>query len=94
MLDNFAACFKAVNNPDNDFYTPGEGAIYFYERHVRGEIQVMFSELDLPITSEEILQAISQLIRSDRLLNDFFINGETVLRPYLQYIFHSTISLH
>ena len=60
-LDNFAAYFKAVNNTDSIFYTPDEDVTHFYERHVKGELQVMFSELDLPITVDKILNAISQL---------------------------------
>ena len=60
-LDNFAAYFKAVNNTDSIFYTPDEDVTHFYERHVKCELQVMFSELGLPITVDEILYAISQL---------------------------------
>ena len=46
----------------------------------------MFSELDLPIIVEEILNAISQLsngksLGSDRLLNEFFINSNEILTP-------------
>ena len=59
--DKVAAYFKAVNNPDSIFHTPDEDVTHFYERHVKGELQVMFSELDLPITVDEILKAISQL---------------------------------
>ena len=92
-LDNFAAYFKAVNNPDSIFYTPDEDVINFYERHFKGELQVMFSELDLPITVEEILKAISELSNgkasgNDRFLNEFFINGKETLCPYFHILFN------
>ena len=47
--DNFACYFKAVNYPESVFYTPYEDVLYFNERYVKGEIQVMFSELDEPM---------------------------------------------
>ena len=53
----------------------------------------MFSELDLPITVEEILKAISQLSNgkssgSGRLLNGFFINVKEILTPYFHILFN------
>ncbi|MCG8032789.1 MAG: hypothetical protein JAZ03_11525 [Candidatus Thiodiazotropha taylori] len=92
-LNNFAAYFRAVNNPDSPFYTPDEDTIFFYERYVKGEIQVMFSELDLPISVDEICTAINQLSNGkssgpDRLLNEFFIYGKDVLMPYLHILFN------
>ena len=57
------------------------------------DLQIMFSELDLPITVEEILNAVSQLSNgkssgSDRLLNEFFINGKAILTPYFHILFN------
>ena len=53
----------------------------------------MCSELNLPITVEEILNAISQLSNgksagSDRLLNEFFINDKEILTPYFHSLFN------
>ena len=91
-LNNFASYFKAVNNPDSPFYTPDDDVVYFNERFVKGEMQVMFSELDIPISSDEIPKAIDKLANGksagpDRLLNEFFIHGKSVLLPYLHILF-------
>lgn len=93
-LNNFAAYFKAVNNPESDFYTPDEDVLHFYDRYVKGEIQVMFNELDVPISEDEIAKAIHQLSNGksagpDRLLNEFFIYGKSVLIPYLHTLFNT-----
>ena len=76
-LNNFAAYFKAVNNPDSVFYTPDDDVIYFNERYLKGELQVMFSELDSTISTAEISKAIDELSNGksagpDRLINEFF----------------------
>ena len=75
-LDNFACYFKAFNNPESVFYTPDEDVLYFNERYVKGKIQVMFSELDEPISHSEISKAINRLSNwksagPDRLINEF-----------------------
>ena len=76
-LNNFVAYFKAVNNPDSDFYTPDEDVIYFNERYLKDELQIIFSELDVPISTAEISKAINELSNGksagpDRLINEFF----------------------
>lgn len=43
------------------FFQPDEEFIFFQERFLNSEIQVMFSELDEEITRDEILKAIKQL---------------------------------
>ena len=74
--NRFAEYFKAINNPDDAFFQPDEEVIYFQERFLDSEIQVMFSELDVEITRKEILKSIKQLKNGksggpDQLLNDF-----------------------
>ena len=91
-LNNFASYFKAINNPDSPFYTPDDDVVYFNERFVKGEMQVMFSELDIPISSDEISKAIDELANGksagpDRLLNEVFIHGKSVRLPYLHILF-------
>ena len=76
-LSDFARYFKAVNNPDDPFYTVDEETEFLLNRYLNGEIQVMFDELNVPITCGEINVAINQLKTgksggSDRLINDFF----------------------
>ena len=43
------------------FYQAGEDILFFNERYVNGEIQVMFDELDNEISNAEILKATKQL---------------------------------
>ena len=52
----------------------------------------MFSELDVPISTAEISKAMNELSNGksagpDRLINEFFIHGKSVLMPYLHILF-------
>ena len=51
---DFEDYFKAVNNPEDRFFQPDEDILYFNERYVNSEIQIMFDELNCAITVEEI----------------------------------------
>ena len=87
-LSSFEQYFKAVNNPDDHFYTPDEDVLFFNERYENNEFIIIFEELNAILTQEEISKAISQLKTNktsgpDRLINDFFINGKSVLLPTL-----------
>ena len=94
--NRFAGYFKAINNPEDAFFQLDEDGIYFQERFLDGEVQVMFSELDVEITREEILKAIKQLKSEksggpDHLLNEFFIHGQHVLLPCLHSLFNKLL---
>ena len=57
-------------------------------RYERNEFSVMFEELNLSFSHQEILKAIAQLRTNksagpDKLLNEFFINGKEVLSTTL-----------
>ena len=70
------------------FFQPDEDVIYFQERLLNSEIQVMFSELDVEITRKEISKSIKQLKTGksggpDQLINEFFIHGQRELLPCL-----------
>ena len=60
-LSSFEQYFRAVNSPADRFYNPDEDVIYFNEHHENNEFSVMFAELNLPFTLQEMLKAISQL---------------------------------
>ena len=47
--ENFSEYFKAINNPEDPFFQPDEDIIYFNERFLNSEIQVMFDELNVPL---------------------------------------------
>ena len=93
-LSSFEQYFKAVNNPDDHFYTPDEDVLFFNERYENNEFTVIFEELNVILTQEEISKAISQLktnksLGPDRLINEFFINGKSVLLPTLCNLFNN-----
>ena len=75
------------------FYQPDEDILYFNERYAQGELQVMFEELNLPISIGEIKKGISQLRNGasagpDLLLNEFLKNGTNSLLTYLHCLFN------
>ena len=92
-LSSFEEYFKSVNNPSDPFYAPDEDVIHFNERYVNDEFCIMFNELNVEFSQEEILKSIKQLKTNksggpDRLINEFFIHGKNVLLPILLNLFN------
>ncbi|MCW4345840.1 MAG: reverse transcriptase family protein [Candidatus Thiodiazotropha endolucinida] len=92
-LTSFEEYFKAVNNPADPFYAPDEDILYFNERYVKNEFSIMFEELNVDFSHNEILKAIKQLKSNtsggpDKFLNEFFIHGQHVLTPVLCNLFN------
>lgn len=82
-LDTFEADFKTVNSPGDPFFVPDEDVLPFNERYENNEFCVMFEELNVPFTSDELLKSIKQLKTNkasgpDMNLNEFFINCKNV----------------
>ena len=95
---DFEDYFRAINNPDYQFFQPADDIIDFNERFLNSEIQVMFDELNTVITEEEIRKAIFLLKNGrsggpDKLLNEFFIFGVNELLPYLYNLFNRILGL-
>ena len=59
--EQFAEYFKAVNVPNDRFYQADEDIIHFNERYIMGEMQVIFDELNLAISTIEIKVALKQM---------------------------------
>ena len=83
-----------MNNPDDHFYQADEDIIHFNERFVNDETNTLFTELDLPISLEEIKNGINQLKLGksggpDHFINEFLIYGKDILSPFLHKIFNS-----
>ena len=60
---------------------------------MQGEVQIMFDELNIPITFEEINVAVNQLYYGksggpDKILNKFFIHGRESLLTTLHIMFN------
>lgn len=97
-LDTFTAYFKAINNPEGDFYQPDEDVIFFNERYVQGELQIMFQELNSCITNDEIAKACKQLSNGksggpDKFLNEFFKYGVNHFILCLNKLFNKIFDL-
>ena len=58
---HFADYFKAINNPDSRFFQPDDDILYFNQRYLNGELGVMFEELNVQITMQEIRKAVKLL---------------------------------
>ena len=56
------------------FYQPDEDILYFNERYVNGELQIMFDELNMPISSREIEVAVNQLTMQAQALIYYLTN--------------------
>ena len=85
--------FQAVNNPDDPFFTPDEDVTDLFDKYIPGEVQVMFDEINVPISYDEINTAIGQLSngksgRPDKILNECFVHGREVLLPALHILFN------
>ena len=86
-----------IVDPNDRFYQY-EAILYFNERYVKGEFQVMFEELDIPISFEEIKKGVSQLRNGssagpDLFLNEFFKNGTNGLISYIHSLFNKMYHL-
>ena len=96
-LDSFEMYFKAVNNHEDRFFTPDDDVLYFLERYEKNEFDIMFQELNMPLTHEELIKSIKQLKNNkaggpDMHLNEFFIHGKDNIVPYLVTLFNTFLS--
>ncbi len=93
--DSFVAYFKAINNPTDHFFQPDEDIIHFNDTYFESEIKIMFNELNMEISEEEMLRSISQLSNGrsggpDKFLNEFLIHGKIMLMPFLHKLFNTS----
>lgn len=89
----FSEYFQAVNDANDRFYQADEDVLDFNERYMQGEFQVMFDELNTPISMEEIKLGVSQLHNGksagpDLFLNEFLKNGTNILITYIHTLFN------
>ena len=92
-LSSFELYFKAVNNPTDPFYIPDEDVLYFNEQYAKNEFDIIFEELNLDFTQEEVLNAIKQLKLNksggpDYLINEFIIYGKHIFTNTLCKLFN------
>ena len=94
----FAEYFQSINNPSDHFYQADEDIIFFNERYLDGEIQIMFDELNREISYDEIRKAVKQLRNGasagpDLYINEFFKYGSDILIHYLFVLFNKIFEL-
>ena len=96
-LSSFEQYFKAVNNPSDPFNSPDEDVIYFNERYENNEFAIMFEELNVVFSREEILKAnqlhANKSAGPDKLINEFFIHGKEKLVSTLHSLFNKLFTL-
>ena len=95
---HFAAYFKAINDPEGRFFQADEDVLYYNERYVRGELEIMFQELDAEITINEIKKGIRLLKNGkssgpDLMLNEFLKYGNDNLLSYLHILFNKIFDI-
>lgn len=93
-INIFEMYFKAINDPADPFFQPDEEILYFYERYVQDELNIMFSELNVEISRFEVERAVQQLKlgRSggpDLFINEFIYYGKNALLNTLFYMFNN-----
>ena len=59
--NKFSEYFQAISDPNDRFYQADEAILYFNERYLQGELQVMFEELNVPISLEQMKKGVRQV---------------------------------
>jgi hypothetical protein len=91
--DEFYDFFKNISS-GGDHLTADDDVKEYVNNFERGEIQVMFDELESDLTDAEVMKAIGQLKLNkaagpDLLINEFFQCGKEYLCPYLTKLFNA-----
>ena len=92
-ISSFEQYFRSINNPLDPFYSPDEDIVFFNERYATNEFNIMFEELNIAFSQDEVLNSIKQLKLNksggpDKLINEFFIYGSRTLTPTLCKLFN------
>lgn len=96
--EKFSKYFEAINDPNDRFYQADDDILFFNERYVKGELQIMFNELNVTISIDEMKLAIKQLKTGtsagpDLFLNEFLKNGSDALLLYLHKLFNKIFEM-
>ena len=76
----FVSYFKAINDQDSRFFQADDDVLYYNEKYVKGELDILFQELNIVISLSEIHKAVMSLKNgkssgSELLLNEFIKYG-------------------
>ena len=96
-MSQFEQYFKSINDPESVFFQPDEDVIYF-NNVVQNEVQIMFNELNVPFTDNEIKIACNELNNdrsggSDFVSNEMFKYGFDIIGKYIVTLFNKIFNL-
>ena len=85
--------FLKLNNPENDFFVADNDISDEVKQMIENDLQYMYQELDISISTDEVKAAIRDLKKSksggvDLLINELFVYDDAILQPYLVYLFN------
>ena len=91
LLQNLKKYFESLNITDDELNADNEVKLLL-DKYARNELSIMFSELDVNITQDEIKYALNQLQNgkfpgNDLIFNEFLIAGKDILTPYITVLF-------
>ena len=61
FIYKFSRYFKAINDPNDRFFQADDDIIYFNEHIAQKELEILFNELDLPFTEDDIKRGLTSL---------------------------------
>ena len=56
----FAGYCEAINDPNTPFFQPDEDILYYNDCYVKDKMKIIFNELNVELSMEEITKAIKQ----------------------------------
>jgi hypothetical protein len=94
--EQFYKFFESVSCPTDEFLKADDDVLDYVENVTEEELHVMFEELDSYITAEEIERSIKHLKHGksaglDKVINELFVHGASVLSPYLEVLFNKLL---
>ena len=94
----FSEYFQSISDPNDRFYQADEDVLFFNERYLKGEIQIMFDELNVTTSLEKIRNGIKQLRNGpsavpDLMLKEFLKHGSNVLLFCLHNLFNKIFEI-
>ena len=90
---HFVDYFKTINNPEGRFLQADEDVLIYNGRYVKGELEVMFQELDTKVSLNEIRKGVQSLKCGKSCGPDLFSNellkyGINSLIEYIHVLFN------
>ena len=69
------------------FFQPDEDIVYFNDRYLDGELNIMFNELEIPFSDLEVKKACANLNPGKSAGNDYMINEFCQCETFVDMLF-------